>query len=131
MEADSTFDNTLEDNTVEGVKRAIKCSGIEKAIDQADDLFKNCKLDGSTIIYNDSEEEEIVEEGHIQGNPEGCSLQADNMAGDEVDFEVENGVDGDKAIEYSRTLKVDFIPSNVEFWFTNLENEMFYGPLLL
>ena len=44
---------------------------------------------------------------------------------DAVDFEDENGRDGDKAIEYSRTLKLEYNPENVEFWFTQLENEMF------
>ena len=70
MEADSTFDKTLEDNTVEGVKRTIKCSGVDKAIDQADELLKNCKLDGSVLVYEDSDaevvgvdDEEVVEEG--------------------------------------------------------------------
>ena len=60
-------------------------------------------------------------------NEEGGNARSeeDEMAGDDVDFEVENGQDGAKAIEYSRTLKIDYNPANVEFWFTNIENEMY------
>ena len=43
----------------------------------------------------------------------------------EVDFEDENAEDGEKAIEYTRTLKLEFAQDEVEFWFTQLENEMF------
>ena len=43
----------------------------------------------------------------------------------QVDFEDENARDGDKAIEYSRTLKIDLDPAEIEFWFTQIENEMF------
>ena len=76
--------------------------------------------------------EEVVE-GVIVGGGDTLKVDAgdggdrseDEMAGDEVDFEVENGQDGDKAIEFSRTLKIEWIPANVEFWFTNIENEMF------
>ena len=47
------------------------------------------------------------------------------MAQDEVDFEDENGVDGAKALENSRTLKMEFNYEEVEFWFTQIENEMY------
>ena len=42
-----------------------------------------------------------------------------------VDFDVENGADGAKALEYTRTLKLEYNDSEVEFWFTQLENEMY------
>ena len=45
---------------------------------------------------------------------------------DEVaNFEDEAGTDGAKAIEYTRTLKIEYDPQNVKFWFIQLENEMF------
>ena len=44
---------------------------------------------------------------------------------DDVDFEVEDGQDGANAIEYTRTLKLEFAPDEVGFWFTQIENEMF------
>ena len=43
----------------------------------------------------------------------------------QVDFEDENGQDGAKAMEYSRTLVMEFNPSEVEFWFMQIENEMY------
>ena len=43
----------------------------------------------------------------------------------EVDFEDENGQDGEKALEYTRSLKLEWNPAQVQFWFTQLENEMY------
>ena len=43
----------------------------------------------------------------------------------EVDFEDENGQNGAKALEYSRSLKLEYNPDEVEFWFTQIENEMY------
>ena len=48
-----------------------------------------------------------------------------NNMPDVVNFEDEAGVDGDKAIDYTRTLKIEYDPQNVKFWFIQLENEMF------
>ena len=76
----------------------------------------------TSIPASHTGEEEIVE-GLVVGESNNLKVEAvgngansDNMT-DEVDFDLENERDGEKAIEYSRTLKVDFIPSNVEFWF--------------
>ena len=43
----------------------------------------------------------------------------------EVDFEDENAEDSEKALEYTRTLKLEYAEEEVEFWFTQIENEMF------
>ena len=43
----------------------------------------------------------------------------------EMDFEDEDGTDGAKALEFSRSLKLEYNPDEVEFWFTQIENEMF------
>jgi len=105
--------------------------------------FEGCKLNGSAVEYVDSEEEEVVE-GQVTG---GAVKVADNLtmpetdaerqaqeareaaaiaaAANAVDFEDENARDGDKAIEYSRSLKIDLDPGEIEFWFTQIENEMF------
>ena len=48
---------------------------------------------------------------------------AANMAGED-DFEAENGVDGAKAQELGRQIKVEFAPSDIQFWFAELEAEM-------
>ena len=67
VEADSTFDKTLEDNTIDGAKKELKNRGLKQEIESTSELLKNCKLDGSIITYEESEEE--VEEGFIVGGP--------------------------------------------------------------
>ena len=54
--------------------------------------------------------------------------ETDTMPDDDavqIDFEDENAKDGDKALDYTRTLKLEYNASEVEFWFTQLENEMY------
>ena len=70
---DSTFDKTLEEeHTIEKEIRDLKNRGFKDKLDKASDLFKNCKLDGSGIVYEDSEVEgEVEEEGFVAGGPEG------------------------------------------------------------
>ena len=41
-----------------------------------------------------------------------------------VDFHQQNTEDGDKANELARSIKVEFNPINVRFWFSELEAEM-------
>ena len=41
-----------------------------------------------------------------------------------VEFDVENGVDGDKSNEQARQIKVEFEPNDIKFWFCQLEAEM-------
>ena len=48
-----------------------------------------------------------------------------NEVAAEVDFEDEAGEDGAKAMEYSRSIKMEYSPDKVEFWFTQIENEMY------
>ena len=96
------------------------------------DGLEGCRLNGSAIEYSDSENEEIVE-GCVVGGADSNKVEAvderseagGEMAGDEVDFEVENGADGAKALEFTRTLKIEYDPSEVAFWFTQIENEMY------
>ena len=47
-----------------------------------------------------------------------------NMPPAVVDFEAENGLDGDKAQDHARQIKVEFDSSDIKFWFSQLENEM-------
>ena len=71
--------------------------------------------------------EESVTEGLIVGGKD-KELEAENMPDDDnvqVDFEDEAGQDDPKAVEYTRSLKMEFAPDDVEFWFIQLENEMF------
>ena len=79
-------------------------------------------MDGSAIVFEDSDLDEVVDEGLVVGEPE---VQLKMPNDNPVDFEDQNEADGAKAIEYSRTLVMEFNPQEVEFWFIQLENEMF------
>ena len=90
------------------------------------------KLESSILYRYDRSKEELVEDvvvGHVAEAALNSSVQGEaNMPDDdnvEVDFEVENGVDGAKALEHTRTLKIEYDPTEVEFWFVQLENEMY------
>ena len=41
-----------------------------------------------------------------------------------VDFDAENDTDGDKAQELARSIKVEFMSSDINFWFSQIEGEM-------
>ena len=45
---------------------------------------------------------------------------------DAVDYDAENGADGDKAQDLARSIKIDFEPNDVVFWFSQLEKPV--GP---
>ena len=72
QDVESSFNETLEDNTVDGARREIKNRNNPAAVEQVTNLLGACKvesadnyqLDGSTIVYVDSDEE-VVEEGFI------------------------------------------------------------------
>ena len=42
----------------------------------------------------------------------------------QMDFDAENGVDGDRAQELARHIRVEFEPNDVNFWFSQLEGEL-------
>ena len=72
------------------------------------------------------EDEEVQEEEVVQGfiqEEVDNTVQADNMP-DAVDFEDENGQDEATAVQNTRTLVMEF-NTDVEFWFIQLENEMY------
>ena len=100
---------------------------VDEELEQVSQTLKNI---GHTNLFKreivDSEEEVI--EGHVAGGPEGQKVKDNNMpddANEDVDIDVENGEDGAKAIDHSRTLKIEYNPTEVEFWFVQLENEMY------
>ena len=88
-----------------------------------------CKLNGSAIFYEDSEEEI---EWHVVGVPTGCLNKAENAAAmpdppaapPAVNFDVEDTADGDKASDNAHHIKVEFDANNIKFWFVQLEDEM-------
>ena len=51
------------------------------------------------------------------------------MPGPVVDFDAENGVDGDKAQDHARHVKIEFDQNDVRFWFSQLEAEMEMGDI--
>ena len=74
--------------------------------------------------------EEVVE-GHVVGGGDNPKVDAGddgnngNVSGsddgnmpDIVDFDAENGVDGDKAQEHARHVKIEFDKNDVRFWFS-------------
>ena len=41
-----------------------------------------------------------------------------------MDFDAENGLDGERAQELARHIRVEFEPNDVNFWFSQLEGEL-------
>ena len=69
-------------------------------------------------------EEEVV--GVVSEAAE-STLKDNNMPNDAVvvDFQDEDADNEETALEYSRTLKVEYDPTEVDFWFVQIENEMY------
>ena len=57
-----------------------------------------------------------------QAQEEAEAREAANMP--EVEFDVENAADGEKAQDYARSIKVEYAPNDIKFWFSQLEGEM-------
>ena len=95
--------------------------------------LSGCRLDGSAIVFDEDEEE-----GFVLGEKEAANLETEPgvsangvavMAGENdqpeaVDFDVENKADGEKAADLARSIKVEFNPGDIKFWFSELEDEM-------
>ena len=87
--------------------------------------MSGCTLDGSAIIYEDSEEEVI--EGDIVQVAENLKVNADNMANDDiVNFEDEDGQNEEGALrEACRNLSnLAFQENDLDFWFNQVEVKM-------
>ena len=125
-DVDSSLNETLEPECIEDEKRLIKSRPVGRRLDELTEGLAGCKLDGSAIVFEDSDLEEVTDEGLVVGEASETALKMPNEPPPvQVDFEDENAADGDKAIEYSRTLRIELDPSEIEFWFTQIENEMF------
>ena len=69
-------------------------------------------------------EEEVVK-GHIVEPAGDTELKAEVREPVAMtDFDAENGQDGNKAQEHARSIKAEFNPTNISFWFAELEGEM-------
>ena len=64
-----------------------------------------------------------LEQAGSNGSAVGEVEQADNLD-IMTDFEAENGQDGEKAQDHARSIKMEFEPSDIKFWFAQLEGEM-------
>ena len=66
--------------------------------------------------------------GNGAGGDDGGAGGDDNESGDDanmaVDYDAENKDDGDKAQELARSIKLEFEPNDIVFWFSQLEGEM-------
>ena len=96
LDADSSLNQTLEneDNSIAGQKELIKNRKLTS------DLVKGlagCRLDGSTIVFDDDiEDEEVVETGVVVGTAPPSKLGREPERINRpimVNFEDENGVD--------------------------------------
>ena len=112
-DVDSSFNQTLEPEDIEDEKRLIRSKPVVKRLAEVTKELAGCKLNGSAIVYESDEE---VTEGHVVGGPEDGAVKADNMPNN-INFDTEDGVDGDKAQEHARSVKVEFAPNNIKFWF--------------
>ena len=102
-DVESSFNlTTEEDNTVEGQIRQIKSRDIEIKTEAVSNLLQNCKLDGSTVVYVDSDVEEGVVEGHIVGQAvagkvlegnDSVTVDNEDEMPDVVNFDAEDGQD--------------------------------------
>ena len=105
----------------------MKNNGLDKKVDGASDLFKNFKLDGSVVVYDSDEDEEVVE-GLVVEQGEGHKVRAENAADAAImaAFEDVNGVDNDKALSTALNLIKGFEwkPNNINFYFNQLETKM-------
>ena len=82
--------------------------------------MSRCKLDGSCYEYVDSEEE-VVQGLVVQ---EAAPQKVGAMPNDAVLYESANTQDGDKAQDQARSIKLEFEPNDIKFWFSQLEGEM-------
>ena len=99
------------------------------------DLIQNCKLDGSTLVYVDSEEEEVVE-GHVfgepvrgkvlEGNDDNIIDENENAAPAMVNYDAEDGEDTAGAMEAAcRNLqRYEFEYNDLNFYFNQVEIKM-------
>ena len=74
---------------------------------------------GKDDSQQELEEVEVIE-GHVVGTAPSCQLEQGNenqinMPDAVVNFEDENGRDGDKAIEHTRSLLIEYNPNDVKF----------------
>ena len=118
-DVDSSFNQTLEDNSIEGAKRAFKDRAVEAEVVRVTEA-----LDKLSSLEDTSE---VIEEGIIVQTVDTHNLEAQNhidMAGDKiVNFEDEDGVDEAGAMREacSNLAKLEYDPNDLKFFFKQAE----------
>ena len=116
QDADSSLNQTLEPENIEDEKRLVRSRPVGKRLLEVTEELAGCKLDGSAIVFEESddetdsnqnpekvhplgpevEESEIVIEGHIQVPSVTDNLQENLVR--MVNYDKEDGVDEDRAM---------------------------------
>ena len=122
-------DDTLEEVQFKLHDIAVVREEIEEVTDLLETADTKVDIKTSQIVGDEVEESGFVtEQPQVQNQAPPVQEAEANMPDDnevEVDFEDENGADDDKALEFSRSLKLEYDPLEVAFYFIQLENEMF------
>ena len=72
-----------------------------------------------------SREERVANRNAVRAAQAAAAAAADEVENmPAVEFDVENIADGEKAQDYARSIKVEYTPNDIKFWFSQLEGEM-------
>ena len=71
-----------------------------------------------------SSREEVIEVNLKVASDDQELAAPNNMAPAAVDFDLENENDGEKAQDLARSIKMEFEPNDIKFWFAQIEDEM-------
>ena len=125
-ESEEDFEDGLDfdqredhDESVEGIRRR---HSLENQVNATRDLLEN------SLVPDPTEDEP---RNHFTPTRVQFPVNApqfhppDNMPNPhQVNFDMEDKEDGDKAAENARHIKIEFDPTNIKFWFVQLEDEM-------
>ena len=129
---DSSLNQTLEPENVEDEKRVIKNRPVGRRLAEVTKELAGCKLDGSAIVFEDSEEEEVVVEGHILEQAENLKVSANNdppPAATMVNYDRKDEADDANAIQNARDCKMPFNKHDIMLWFSLIESKMQFAGL--
>ena len=121
-DVDSSLNETLEPENIEDEKRLILSKPVGRRLDELTKGLAGCKLDGSAIVFEDSD----PEEGFVVGAPVDSGNKAENMPNDPppVPFDKATGQDGEDVYKKLATLTNKFTKANPKFWFNNFERSI-------
>ena len=99
------------------------CDNVDEDLEQVSQTLKNI---GHTKLFRSSNSEEEVVEGHVVGFPTNKAVKAGPPApaANMVDFDKENADDSATAMENLRSVQCPFNKGDLEFWFSQLEDQL-------